>query len=182
MSEILILGIYKNYKVGYEVVGYLKSTMKFCKFKLKDIFNRKVRVWDIGAITKVEGFQKLGEHNIKIVGDCILDRYLEKYELKEFLNSKKLDFMKFTKTLSIRFCVIKPSVIKRIYTKSNRYYIELIAEGVSKKIQIKDVRWVEYWNHIVGKNDKKLLEDKEKYYREFLDKRETYFIGYKEVK
>ena len=183
MSEILILGMCKNNKSIYEVVGYLIDTRKFCKFELKDIFNKNKRAWDIGAITKVEGFQKISDYNIKVIGDCVLDRHLEKKELKEFLNSKKEDFMKFIKSPNIIFCVIKPKVIKKIYTIDNRYYIEIICEGIEKKIQIRDVRWVEYWNYIQNKKKDILdiLKEKEEYYRNFLNDRDTYFIGYKEV-
>lgn len=180
MSEILILGIYKNNKYSYEVIGYIKSIMRFCKFQLRDIFNKEVRTWDIGAITKVSGFQSLGEYNIRVIGDSILIRHLEKSELREFLNSKKIDFMKFIKNSNIRFCVIKPDVIKKIYIMNNRCYIEIISEGIDRKIQIKDLRWVKYWEYISNKK-KEFLEDKEEHYRKFLSDRETYFIGYKDV-
>lgn len=179
MSEILTLGIYKN-KIEYEVIGYIESTNKFCKFKLKNIFNREVIAWDIGAVTRVEGFKNLGDNNIEIIGDCILYRHLDREQLKKFLNSKKIDFMKFMKTISIKFGVIKPSIIKSIYRKYNKSFIELIVEGNNKKIEIKDVRWITYWNYILKKSDWKLLDKKEEHYTEFLNSRETYFIVYKE--
>lgn len=179
MSEILILGIYKN-KSGYEVIGYIISTRKFCKFRLHDIFYREVRAWDIGAVTKVEGFQKIGDYDIKVIGDSKLDRYFNKEELKEFLNSKKPDFVKFINTSNMIFSVIKPSIIKKIYNKNNRYYIGIISEGRGENLEIKDVRWVTYWNYIVNKGES-IFREKEKYYLEFLNSRETYFIGFKET-
>ena len=78
MIEILSLGIYRNNKGIYEVIGYIKATMKFCKFELNSIFNKNRRAWDIGAITKVESFIKMSDDNIKIIGDCSLDRYLDR--------------------------------------------------------------------------------------------------------
>ena len=180
MIEILSLGIYRNNKGIYEVIGYINATMKFFKFELNSIFNKNRRAWDIGAITKVESFIKMSDDNIKIIGDCSLDRYLDKHSLKEFLEKNKIDFMKCIKTYSIKFCIIKPSIIQKIYMQQNRCYVELISEGICKKLQIKDVRWIEYWNYILKKNDKRLLEEKESHYKKFLNEREVFFLGYKE--
>lgn len=175
MSKILILGMFKD-KSGYKVIGFIMSTMKFCKFDLKDICNRKVIAWDVGAITEVESFKKIDESTIKVMGDCVLQRHFDKKELKEFLISKKVDFKEFTKKANIRYCAIKVNTIRKIYNKYNKFYIELTCEGIVRSIQIKDARWIEYWNHLLNKKDDKLVIEKEDYYREFLNNRETYFI------
>lgn len=182
MVEILTLGVYKTNEYKFEIIGFINTTGKFCEFELKDVVNGNRRLWDIGAITRVENFAKIGEYNIRIEGDCLLDRYLSKDELKQFLNSKKYDFMRFYNKNNIKFCVIKPSVVKRVYRNIyNKCFVELIADGTSKDIEIKDIRWVSYWEHIIRSNSN-LLEDKQSHYTKFLNDRETYFIGLKEVR
>ncbi|MDH2334697.1 hypothetical protein [Clostridium perfringens] len=179
MSKILTLGIYKN-KIDYEVIGYIESINKFCKFNIKNIFNRKVMVWDIGAVTEVEGFKNLGNNSIEVIGDCILYKYLDKEQLKKFLSDKNIDFIKFIKSKNLRFGVIKPSVIKSIYRQYNKNFIDIIVQGNNKKIEIKDFRWITYWDYIFNKNNEELLNNKQDHYREFLESRDTYFIIHKE--
>ena len=181
MVKILSLGIYENDKKQYEVIGFILATNKFCKFKLSYLVKGNRRCWDIGAITEVESFRNIDEDNIEIIGDSKLCEYLTKDELKIVLKENKIDFNKSITNSSIRFLVVEPKIIKKIFIKNSKNYIEFISEGINKEFKIKDSRWIKYWEYILKKNNESLLKEKEIHYRDFLNSKDVFFVGYKET-
>ena len=178
-GRLLTLSMTETSKNNYQIIGYLYNTFRFVVFTTNRYKDRNKFLLDIGAISNIYYEEGSSEKEIKLTGDIVLDRYLTREEIESFLNDQVIDFSRFKRLKNQIFGVIKIDILEDInfvVNKTLKSYLMLFANGVKEQILIKDFRWLSYWNYIHKLNDKVKLDEREKYYVEFFNKRQVYII------
>lgn len=175
----------------FVVIVFERNEKKFYSLSIpEEEIQRNKEIWDIGSMVLVEELEKDGKSQdnpiYKPVGSIDLQRKLSKQELKEFLFTKKINYNDFINNDDTRYGIIKVIDFKEIIfqedsaTNELRAHVSVLMEGLHrpKKVNVKDYRWVQYWNKMRDFN----IHEKRR--REFTDlfKRyssDLYLIMYK---
>lgn len=178
-GRLLTLSMTETKKNNYQIIGYLYDTFELVVFSTNRYKDNNRYLLDIGAISNIQYKPKYNENEIDLIGDIVLDKYLTKNELYEFLYEQCIDFSKFKRQRTETFGVIKINTIEEIIINNNEKLdskLVLIANGVKEKVRIKDYRWLSYWNYIYQLNNKEKMKERIEYYKKFFNSKETYVI------
>lgn len=181
-GKILTLALSETRRGHYHIIGYLKTMQKFVSFDMRKYKNNNKYLLDIGAISKIY-YEELGSENeIRIIGDIVLERYLEKSEFVEFLLEHRMNFSSFKRNFNIKYSIVEVKHIEQITVRDNKgidTYMTVIIDGNKETIKIKDYRWIKYWEYILSLNDKEKLEERLNYYNNFFNERKCYLLLYR---
>jgi hypothetical protein len=158
--------------------------------KLDEISKGNNILWDIGGVTSADRLDITYDRNKNYLyhpeGSIKFIKYFNRNELKSIFEKNCISLKKFYEE-DIKHSIVKIDYLDDIqppsYDSRNIFksYIIVTAQGYTpdKPILNKDLRWINYWEHIY---DKKRENDKIKYFKTLINdsiEQDTFLIMYK---